>query len=221
MWENSTSKIKATYDLKMFISYNSPLPYILNGDGNLSYYMKAKYWGDVKASINGYATDRVSGKWINHTVTIHRDLTGNFNKEFKGIINFKVHIFRHGNYVQRVDILENIPFSFAGIPYMPYKKANSSEELGWWLRGSLLDLIAFNNDAKLENGFYTQITLNWYFVKYTSQPAKEVEIDTMIKEAPQLYGEYRMQSVAIYASTIVAVSIIVTILAVSFSKRKN
>ncbi|ADD08363.1 hypothetical protein [Candidatus Aciduliprofundum boonei] len=221
MWDNSTSEIKATYDMKMFISYNSSLPYILNEDGNLSYYMKAKYWGDVRASINGYATARVSVKWINNTVTIHRDLTGNFNKEFKGIINFKAHIFRHGNYVQRVDILENIPFSFAGIPYLPYKKANSSEELGWWLRGSLLDLIAFNNDAKLENGFYTQITLNRLFVRYTSEPAKEVEIDSMMKEAPQLYGEYRMQSVAIYASTIVAVSIIVTILAVSFSKRKN
>ncbi len=221
MWENSTSKIKATYDLKMFIAYNSSLPYILNEDGNLSYYMKAKYWGNVRASINGYATNRFSGKLINNTVTIHRNLTGNFNREFKGIINFQAHIFRHGSHVQRAGILENIPFSLAGIPYMPYEKANSSEELGWWLRGSLFDLIAFNNEAKLENGFYTQIILNRPFMKFASHPAKEVEIDSMMKEAPQLYGEYKMQNVALYASTIVSVSIIVTILAVSFFQRKN
>ncbi len=221
MWDNSTSKLRATYDLKMFISYNSSLPYILNEDGNLSYYMKAKYWGDVRASINGYVTDRFSGKWINHTVTIYRNLTGNFNKEFKGIINFQAHIFRHGNYVQRAGILENIPFSLAGIPYLPYKKADSSGELGWWMHGFLIDLIMFNNDAKIENGFYTQIILNRFFVKYASQPANEVEIDSMMEKAPQLYGEYRMQSVAIYASTIVVVSIIVAILGVSLYKRKN
>jgi len=219
MWDNRTSKIRATYDLKMFIAYNSSLPYILSGDGNLSYYMKARYWGNVRAKVNGYATERLSGRWGNRT--IHRNLTGNFNKEFRGIINFKAYISRYGAHARRAGILENIPFSFAGIPYMPYQKANSSEELGWWLRGSLFDLIMFNNDAKIENGFYTQITLNRYFVKYASQPAKEVEIESMMKEAPQLYGNYGIGSVALYASTIVTASVIVAIIAVSLYSRNN
>ncbi len=213
-WEhvNATRFAVGTYNLTAIIIYKRPLPYILEEDGNLSYTIAAYYSGHISGNFKGYDREKWKGDLGNFT--LNWNLSNNVSRDFQGEIHMVSHIYRNGNEAERAGLLENIPTAFPGIPFIPYGKLNSSQDLGFAMQSFFLELL-MRNKATFSNGFYREINLNNTFASSKSMAAKEIEIREMMQKAPELYGSYEAHIIAMNASLLVAISLGILILAVS------
>jgi hypothetical protein len=162
------------FDITLKINYSQPLPYIPIENNSLFYYSTLTYNGHIKAKGNGYYI--YGDKRIDMNKSLDEDLMSDLQISAK--------LNSNGDLIERPGIVELIPLYFGWEPPFMFYKLDKYIAIS--LRG-----ISQKVEAKMDNGFYTSITIPSMVMgeyQHRSTTATEEEIKDIQNNAPEIYG---------------------------------